>query len=75
MSTTVQKAIESVRSTLRFRTRLSAISVAASPRCGCLPGSWYADRSQGVQLGTIEALASYWASEYDSRKAEAKLNT
>jgi pimeloyl-ACP methyl ester carboxylesterase len=33
-----------------------------------------ADRSQGVQLGTIQALASYWANEYDWRKAEAKLN-
>ncbi len=33
-----------------------------------------ADRSQGVQLATIQALASYWASDYDWRKAEAKLN-
>src|ERR687896_2667338 len=32
------------------------------------------DRSQGVQLATIEELASYWATEYDWRKAEAKLN-
>ena len=32
------------------------------------------DRSQGVQLATIQQLASYWASEYDWRKAEAKLN-
>jgi hypothetical protein len=32
------------------------------------------DRSQGVQLATLQALASYWAKEYDWRKAEAKLN-
>jgi pimeloyl-ACP methyl ester carboxylesterase len=32
------------------------------------------DRSQGVQLATMQALASYWATDYDWRKAEAKLN-
>ena len=32
------------------------------------------DASQGVQLATIEALARYWATEYDWRKIEAKLN-
>jgi pimeloyl-ACP methyl ester carboxylesterase len=32
------------------------------------------DRSQGVQLATLKALASYWATDYDWRKAEAKLN-
>jgi pimeloyl-ACP methyl ester carboxylesterase len=32
------------------------------------------DRSQGVQLATIQKLAGYWATEYDWRKAEAKLN-
>jgi hypothetical protein len=32
------------------------------------------DSSQGVQLETIQALARYWASEYDWRKIEAKLN-
>jgi pimeloyl-ACP methyl ester carboxylesterase len=32
------------------------------------------DRSQGVQLATLQALTRYWASEYDWRKAEAKLN-
>ena len=32
------------------------------------------DRSQGVQLATVQALANYWATEYDWRKAEAKLN-
>src|SRR5918995_1517955 len=33
-----------------------------------------ADRSQGVQLATIQELARYWTSEYDWRKCEAKLN-
>src|SRR4029450_8108636 len=33
-----------------------------------------ADRSQGVQLATIQELARYWASDYDWRQAEAKLN-
>jgi pimeloyl-ACP methyl ester carboxylesterase len=32
------------------------------------------DRSQGVQLATIQALARYWATDHDWRKAEAKLN-
>ena len=31
------------------------------------------DPSQGVQLATIQALARYWATEYDWRKCEAKL--
>jgi pimeloyl-ACP methyl ester carboxylesterase len=33
-----------------------------------------ADRSQGVQLATVQELARYWTTEYDWRKAEAKLN-
>jgi pimeloyl-ACP methyl ester carboxylesterase len=32
------------------------------------------DRSQGVQLAALKALASYWMNDYDWRKAEAKLN-
>jgi pimeloyl-ACP methyl ester carboxylesterase len=32
------------------------------------------DQSQGVQLATIQKLASYWATNYDWRKVEAKLN-
>jgi pimeloyl-ACP methyl ester carboxylesterase len=32
------------------------------------------DPSQGVQLATIQKLARYWASEYDWRKCEARLN-
>ena len=33
------------------------------------------DQSQGVQLATVRALANYWATEYDWRRCEAKLNT
>src|SRR5262249_48199527 len=33
-----------------------------------------ADRSQGVQLATLQALARYWGTDYDWRKVEAKLN-
>jgi pimeloyl-ACP methyl ester carboxylesterase len=32
------------------------------------------DRSQGVQLATITELARHWSTDYDWRKAEAKLN-
>ncbi|HYM17970.1 MAG TPA: epoxide hydrolase [Micropepsaceae bacterium] len=32
------------------------------------------DASQGVQLATMQKLAQYWATEYDWRKCEAKLN-
>ena len=33
-----------------------------------------ADRSQGVQLATSQALARYWATDYDWRACEARLN-
>jgi pimeloyl-ACP methyl ester carboxylesterase len=33
-----------------------------------------ADPSQGVQLATMQALARYWASDYDFRRVEARLN-
>jgi len=32
------------------------------------------DRSQGVQLAMLQELARYWETEYDWRKAEARLN-
>ena len=34
-----------------------------------------ADTSQGVPLATMQSLANYWATDYDWRKAEAKLNS
>jgi pimeloyl-ACP methyl ester carboxylesterase len=33
-----------------------------------------ADRSQGVQLATLQALARYWASDYDLGRVAARLN-
>ena len=33
-----------------------------------------ADRSQGVQLATIQELARYWATDYDLRRLETRLN-
>jgi pimeloyl-ACP methyl ester carboxylesterase len=32
------------------------------------------DRSQGVQLATMQALARYWTTVYDLRRVEARLN-
>src|SRR3954447_19872231 len=32
------------------------------------------DRSQGVQLATLQALCRYWAGEYEGRRVEARLN-
>ena len=32
------------------------------------------DRSQGVQLATMEELARYWTSDYDLRRCEGRLN-
>ena len=32
------------------------------------------DRSQGVQLATLQELARYWASDYDWHRCEARLN-
>jgi pimeloyl-ACP methyl ester carboxylesterase len=32
------------------------------------------DRSQGAQLATLREVARYWATEYDWRKCEARLN-
>jgi pimeloyl-ACP methyl ester carboxylesterase len=33
-----------------------------------------ADRSQGVQLATMQALAQYWATDYDLGRCQARLN-
>ncbi len=32
------------------------------------------DRAQGVQLATMRALGEYWATEYDGRRVESRLN-
>ena len=33
------------------------------------------DQTQGVQLDTVQALARYWATDYNWRKCETKLNS
>src|SRR5215469_14994170 len=38
------------------------------------PKELVADRSQGVQSATIQALVTYWGSGYDWRSCEAELN-
>lgn len=37
-------------------------------------GELVTDRSQGVQLATVQELARYWATDYDWRACEARLN-
>src|SRR5262249_34463175 len=49
-----------------LRRRIAAVRLPSKELVG--------DRSQGVQLATIQALAQYWASEYDLRRCEARLN-
>jgi pimeloyl-ACP methyl ester carboxylesterase len=39
------------------------------------PQELVADRSQGVQLATVQGLARYWTAEYDWRACEARLNS
>jgi pimeloyl-ACP methyl ester carboxylesterase len=74
MSTTVQTATD-IRP---FHVEIPEEEVAElRRRIGAtrLPsGELVTDRSQGVQLATIQKLARYWQTEYDWRKAEAKLN-
>ena len=64
----------SAPSASRFRTRHWTTFAAASRRCAGPPRELVADRSQGVQLATMQELARYWATEYDWRKVEARLN-
>jgi pimeloyl-ACP methyl ester carboxylesterase len=52
---------------VELRTRIAAARWPSKELVG--------DRSQGVQLATLKALAHYWATDYDWRKAETRLNT
>ena len=49
-----------------LRRRIAAMRLPSKELVG--------DRSQGVQLATIQELARYWAADYDWRACEAKLN-
>jgi pimeloyl-ACP methyl ester carboxylesterase len=49
-----------------LRRRLAATRVPSRELVG--------DRSQGVQLAAVQALLRYWATEYDGRRVESRLN-
>ena len=49
-------------------------SADASPRHAGPARSSSKIRSQGVQLATLQTLARYWATDYDWRKCEERLN-
>ena len=74
MSTTVQSATEirpfhvdiPEEKLAELRGRIAAIRWPSK--------ELVSDRSQGVQLATLQELARYWETEYDWRKVEAKLN-
>ena len=57
-----------------FRKRNSPNCAGASRRHKWPERETVADATQGVQLATIQALARYWATDYDWRKCEARLN-
>jgi pimeloyl-ACP methyl ester carboxylesterase len=74
MSSTVENATE-IRP---FRVDMPDEAIADLRRriaAARLPGKELVDdRSQGVQLATIQGLARYWAADYDWRACEARLN-
>src|SRR4029077_1123446 len=57
------------------RRRLMSGETEIRPFRVGMPDEAIADlRSQGVQLATVQELARYWATEYDWRRCEARLN-
>ena len=62
------------RSSFMRPTRRSPTCAGASPRRSGPSGRRSTDASQGVQLATMQKLARYWATDYDWRKVEARLN-
>src|SRR5215831_5572872 len=62
----------------RFRVDVPEDAIADLRRriaAARLPGKELVDdRSQGVQLATLQGLARYWTTDYDWRAFEAKLN-
>ena len=74
MNTTVEAAID----VLPFRVEISAEQIE-DLRARIKATRWpteelVGDRSQGVQLATLKALADYWSGEYDFERVEARLN-
>ncbi|MBV8219481.1 MAG: epoxide hydrolase [Solirubrobacterales bacterium] len=49
-----------------LRRRIAAVRLPSKELVG--------DRSQGVQLATVQALAHYWLNDYDWSRCEARLN-
>jgi pimeloyl-ACP methyl ester carboxylesterase len=83
MPTTVASPAETTQSTDKGAIRPFSVSVPeaelAELRRRVQATKWperetVADATQGVQLATVQALARYWATEYDWRKIEAELN-
>jgi pimeloyl-ACP methyl ester carboxylesterase len=78
MSTTAELAVDDSSAVRPFRVEFPDAALAELrrrikstiwPEKETVP-----DASQGVQLALMQALARYWASDYDWRKVEAKLN-
>ena len=58
-----------------FRTEgARRISAGASPRRVGPPGNGHGSNARRTSFATTQALARYWATDYDWRKVEAKLN-
>ena len=74
MSTTVDTDRHPAVPDREFQRSRSTTCAGASRRRAGRPRKLVPDRSQGVQLATLQELARYWASEYDWRRCEARLN-
>ena len=58
---------------------MTGVQTCALPICRLLETRWpdretVIDQSQGAQLAKLQELVYYWGTNYDWRKAEAKLN-
>src|SRR5262245_62151780 len=74
MSTSVQTATDIRPFHIEIPEEKLAELRSRIPATGWPSKELVTDRSQGVQLATMRALADYWTTEHDWRKAEAKLN-
>ena len=67
-------AAPSVRSTWRSRRPRSTICAAASPRPAGRPGNWSPTARRACSWRRCRRSCRYWATEYDWRRCEARLN-
>jgi pimeloyl-ACP methyl ester carboxylesterase len=77
-SSVTRRAVAETDAILPFRINISQEALNDLPR-RLATTRWptkelVEDRSQGVQLATLQQLALYWTTEYDWRKCEARLN-